>query len=212
MADKRQYLDQKTKAVLDKYDLPNIAAVLVRDNGQTVVHSAQGIRDRNLSAGAASNKVTKNDYFNVGSISKPITGLLLACLIKQNILSWNTKVSDVFPEFKVKAFRDRCCMNENFLNTKVYELMAHTSGINGTYFHTPDGKPFVMDGDGDLVANQNGDTDPYRFIADQGIQWGGNSRDKEWQNHQSLVYQRYLYTILSLKNKVYLREFSGLGA
>ena len=164
MGDKQMYIDQKTKAVLTKYGLPNLAAVLVRDNGQTVIHSAQGVRDSSLSANAASNKVTKNDYFNVGSISKPITGFLLACLIKQNVLSWNTKIADVFPEFRAKAFRDRCGMNDHFLDTKVYELMSHTSGINGTYFHTLNGEPSVMNSKGKLVNNSNGDTDPIDLL------------------------------------------------
>ena len=83
MGNKQQYLDQKAKAVLTKYELPNIAAVLVRDNGQTVVHSAQGVRDSSASTSEASNKVTKSDYFNVGSIAKPITGFLLACLSRR---------------------------------------------------------------------------------------------------------------------------------
>jgi hypothetical protein len=45
--------------------------------------------------------------------------------------------------------------------------------------------------------------DPFRFIHDLGITNGGNSRDKEWKNFESLTYLRYLYTVLCLKKKKY---------
>lgn len=192
MGDIQKELDGRAKAVLSKYGIPNIAAVIVRDDGATVVNTAQGIRDTTKSATAASNKVKKSDHFNVGSISKPITGFLIACLIKKNLLTWSTRIADVFTEFKSKAFRDRCGMNESFLDTKVFELMSHTTGMTGYYYY---------------VRNNNDqrqrDTDPFRFLWDLGIYNGGNSRDKEWKNLNSVVYQRYLYTILCMKKEKY---------
>jgi CubicO group peptidase (beta-lactamase class C family) len=186
-------LDDKAKAVLSKYKLPNIAGVIVRDNGNTVMHTVQGVKDNSLSLTAASNKATASSYFNVGSISKPITGFLISCLIKKGILSWDTKIKDIFPEFSSKPFRDRCGMNSNFLETKILELLSHTSGMNGYYF--------------DQENNNNTatrDTDPFRHIQDLGLNNGGNSRDKEWKNYGAMIYLRYLYTILSLKKKKYL--------
>lgn len=190
----QKMLDDKAKGVLSKYGIPNIAAVIVRDQGATVLHTAQGIRDTTKSATAVNNKVNKSDYFNVGSISKPITGFLIACLIKKGVLTWNTTIADVFPEFKSKAFRDRCGMNENFLGTKVYELMAHTSGMNGYYY-------YALNDDN----QRQRDTDPFRFIEDQRKSHGGsgNSRDKEWKNLEVLAYLRYLYTVLGMKQEKY---------
>lgn len=183
-------LDNKAKSIRAKYGLPNIAGVIVRDNGNTVMHTVQGIRDTSKSATAASNQATKGDYFNVGSISKPITGFLIACLIKKGVLTWETTIREVFPEFASKSFRDRCGMNDTFLNTKVYELLGHTSAMNGYYYHVANN---------DEMAD--GDTDPFRFIQDQGIQNGGNSRDEEWKSPAAMKYLRYLFTVLSLKKK-----------
>ena len=188
----QQTLDNKAKNIRAKYGIPNIAGVIVRDNGNTVMHTVQGVRDASLDASAAANQVTKADYFNVGSIAKPITGFLIACLIKKKILSWDTRIRDVFPEFTSKDFRIRCGMNDTFLDTMVYELLAHTSGMNGAYYHAENN---------DQLAD--GDTDPFRFIQDQGIQNGGNSRDKEWKNAAAMMYLRYLFTVLSLKKKKY---------
>lgn len=194
-------LDDKAKAILSEYHIPNIAAVIVRDNGKTVVHTVQGVKNSNNSITAPNNQANKSHYFNVGSISKPITGFLIACLIKKGLLNWNTKIADVFTEFKSKAFRDRCGMNETFLETKVYELMAHNSGMNGYYYN-----------DEDDNKTGHGDTDPFRFIQDQGIANGGNSRDKEWKNFEVLVYLRYLYVILCLKKEKYkLGSTQNLG-
>lgn len=192
MADMQKELDDRAKAVLNKYGIPNIAAVIVRDKGATVLTTAQGIRDTTKSASLASNKVKKTDYFNVGSISKPITGFLIACLIKKGVLSWNTKIADVFTEFTSKAFRARCGMNENFLNTKVFELMSHTTGMTGYYYYALNNND-----------QRQRDTDPFRFLWDMGIYNGGNSRDKEWKNMNAVVYQRYLYTILCMKKEKY---------
>lgn len=186
-------LDDTANAVRSKYGLPNIAGVIVRDNGNTTMHTVQGVKDSSKSATAAGNKAGKSDYFNVGSISKPITGLLIACLIKKGVLSWDTRIKEVFPEFMAKAFRDRCGMNDSFLNTKVYELIAHTSGMDGYYYFEEDN-----------TDTRIRDTDPFRFIQDQGITNGGNSRDKEWKNLESLMYLRYLYTILCLKKKKFI--------
>ena len=69
MGDIQKELDNRAKAVLATHGIPNIAAVIVRDNGATVVSTAQGIRDTSKSASDESNKVKKSDHFNVGSIS-----------------------------------------------------------------------------------------------------------------------------------------------
>lgn len=189
-------LNDTAKNLRTKYGIPNIAGVIVRNNGNTIMHTIQGVKNSSLSPTAASNQMTASDYFNVGSISKPISGFILACLIKKGVLTWSTTIEEVFPEFKSKTFRDRSGMNTTFLKLKVYELMAHVSGMNGTQFHpnymeNPDNKSY------------NGDTDPFRFMQDQGIINGGNSRDPEWMTKESLFYQRYLFTVLSLKKKKY---------
>ena len=189
-------LNDTAKAIRTKYEIPNIAGVIVRDTGNNVMHTIQGVKNSSLSASAASNQMTTADYFNVGSLSKPITGFLLACLIKKGILSWDTTIEDVFPEFKSKVFRDRSGMNDTFLKVKFYELMAHVSGMNGTQYH-PDYDPATH------PDAQNRDTDPFRFPQDQGTTNGGNSRDPEWMTNESLLYQRYLFTVLSMKKKKY---------
>ena len=195
----QQQIDAKASALIAKWGIPNVAAVMVRDHGNTVLSTAKGVRDASQSASLASNQVDTSDYFNVGSISKPIFGMLLACLIKQGLLDWTTTIGQVFPEFTSPAFRARCGMNTNFLDTKLFELTAHTSGIDGWLF-------FVEDGNS-KDPNQAGEVaDPFKWIDDWTIlgSTGSNPRDVEWQNLQSVMYRRYLYTVTSLKQPKFI--------
>jgi CubicO group peptidase (beta-lactamase class C family) len=195
MTDYQQQLDDAANAVIQK-GIPNVAAVMVRDQGQTVLSTAQGVRDASLPA-SPNNQVGLSDYFTIGSISKPIFGMLLACLIKQGLLDWTTTIGEVFPEFTSMAFQKRCGMDKtaaNFLDTPVYALTSHTSGIDGTFY-------WVQDPDPNGPTEWTGITDPFRFIDDWTVMNDGNTRDVEWQNLPSVVYRRYLYTVLSLKQQ-----------
>jgi CubicO group peptidase (beta-lactamase class C family) len=201
MTNYQQLLDQAAQNVMTSYQLPNIAAVMVRDQGQTVLSTAQGIRDASLPASLPSNQVNTSDYFNVGSISKPIFGMLLACLIKQGLLQWTTTIGKVFTEFTSAAFRARCGMNTNFLDTQLYELTSHTSGIDGMFYFVQD--PNQNDPNYNIEVAEV--ADPYRFIDDwEVMQDGGSERDLEWENLPSVVYRRYLYTVLSLKQQKFM--------
>lgn len=186
-------LNNKTNDIRSAFKLPNIAAVIVNNHGNTVLHSVKGIRNTSLPSADLNNQMGAGDYFNVGSISKPITGFFMACLIKKNILKWETRIRDVFPEVNSLAFRQRCGLNENFLNATVAQLLDHTCGMNGYYYFDENVK--------DTAAF---DPDPFRFITDQGTGAGGNSRDPEWKNYEVLIYLRYLYAILCMKQDKYL--------
>lgn len=199
-------LDDTARNTCAKYGIPNIAGVIVRDNGSTIMHTVAGVKNIALSATAASNKMTKSDYFNIGSISKPVSGFLMACIIKKGSLSWDTTIEELFPEFKSGAFRNATGINENFLKTKIYELYSHVSGMFGTYFHTGYNEQTNDD-------EWNGDVDPLRYPHDHITMHDVNNKRKpEWQNHESLKYLRYLYTILCLKkNKFQFKSAQNQG-
>ncbi len=205
-------LNDAVKNICTQHGAPNVAGVIVRDNGNTVIHSVYGVKDVSKSKSAASNQIKKTDYFNIGSITKPVSGFFMACLIRKGILSWNTTIEEVFPECKSRSFRDSNGINENFLKTKICELFSHVSGITGTYFHSA------------VKGNSNGDTDPLRYPHDHIMMHNvNNSRKPEWQNYDAMKYLRYWYTILCLKKKKYQfgsnqdlgyknRHVSGYGA
>lgn len=65
--------------------------------------------------------VTVNDKWHLGSITKSMTGSLVALLTKKGVLSWKTKVSDVFPDFEV---------HPDYVDLPITRFLTLTGGIN----------------------------------------------------------------------------------
>lgn len=101
---------------LSKYELPAIAAAVVKD-GIIVAAGASGVRR----AGTRT-PVTINDRFHIGSDTKAFTALLAAMLVEEERLAWHTTIAEVFPELAEK-------MNPGVARITIEQLLSHTSGI-----------------------------------------------------------------------------------
>src|SRR5262249_38888714 len=86
-------LDARLAPLLARYELPALAAAVVKD-GTVVAVGAVGTRK----AGATI-PVTVHDRFHLGSDTKAMTALLAAMLVEEGKLRWNVTVAEVFPEF-----------------------------------------------------------------------------------------------------------------
>jgi CubicO group peptidase (beta-lactamase class C family) len=64
---------------------------------------------------------TDNDSWHLGSNSKAITATLGAILIERGVLTWNTTLGEVFPEWPVQS---------GYQHVTLRELFAHRSGIH----------------------------------------------------------------------------------
>jgi CubicO group peptidase (beta-lactamase class C family) len=95
--------------------MPGAQAVVLR-GGETVLELVVG-HDR-PSDGRA---VTMDDVYNVGSVTKPITALLLMKLVEEGALSLDTRVHAVLPRYPWK-------------DDTVLGLMLHTAGHDFTQF------------------------------------------------------------------------------
>ena len=186
MGDKQAHLDGLVQQALTDYGVPNAAAVYVRDGGATVLTSVKGVRDTTPGANPGANTVSKSDYWNVGSISKPLTGFIVAALVKLGVLQWDTTLVKVFPEFGSPAFRKQTGIRETYLNATVAQLMGHTSRIDGQYYF-----------DLNDVTTSIRETDPFRYTFDQTLK-------KEWENIGATRHLRYLYAILSIKDEPFV--------
>lgn len=109
-------LDQELKPYLSKYELPALAAAVVKD-GKIIAAGAVGTR-----RAGANIPVTLNDRFHLGSDTKAMTALLAAMLVEQGKLRWDSTVAEVFPELREKA-------DAGFLRVTLEQLLSHTSGI-----------------------------------------------------------------------------------
>jgi CubicO group peptidase (beta-lactamase class C family) len=108
------------KAILDKaradHDVPALGAGIIRPNEQPLL-AVVGVRKRGADTAAAS-----DDKWHLGSVTKPITGFLIAMLVDQGLLEWDTPLEKIFPEQAEKWDQDLKQITPG-------HLLTHTSGL-----------------------------------------------------------------------------------
>jgi CubicO group peptidase (beta-lactamase class C family) len=100
--------------------------------GYAVVSSSQVIELQVLGVKKVNSQIVAeaNDKFRIGSNTKAITGFIAAQLVKQRMISWDTKFFDLFPELKTKS--DPAHLNLTLLNL----LTFRTKLFRYTYTYT----------------------------------------------------------------------------
>ena len=109
-------LDLLLTPFLERYDLPALAAAVVK-NGSIIASGAVGTRR----AGTDS-PVTVNDRFHIGSDTKAMTALIAAMLVEGGKIQWTSTISEVFPDLSAT-------MDAEVRNVTLEQLLSHTSGI-----------------------------------------------------------------------------------
>lgn len=101
-----------------KQGLPALAAAVVVD-GKIVVTNAVGFRKN-----GGPERVTVNDQFHLGSVTKSMTATVAAMLVEQGKLSWTTTIGESFPELKSEIHAD-------YLEVTLEQLLCHRGGAPG---------------------------------------------------------------------------------
>jgi CubicO group peptidase (beta-lactamase class C family) len=113
---------EELRSLLEKararHDLPALAAGIIRDGDQPRV-AVVGVRKRGTDIAA---KVT--DRWHLGSNTKPMTALLVALLIDQRLLDWDTPLERIFPDQAMAWTAD-------VKKITPAHLLTHTSGLPG---------------------------------------------------------------------------------
>jgi CubicO group peptidase (beta-lactamase class C family) len=109
-------LDSTLRPYLSAYELPAVAAAVVKD-GRIVSAGAVGKRRMD-----ANSPVTINDRFHIGSDTKAFTALVAAMMVEEGRLRWNSTVAEVFPELAAE-------MDSRLRTVTLEQLLSHTSGI-----------------------------------------------------------------------------------
>jgi CubicO group peptidase (beta-lactamase class C family) len=164
-------LDSMLKPYLARYDLPAIAAAVVRD-GKVISAGAVGTRRAGTDI-----PVTTNDRFHLGSDTKAMTALLAAMLVEEGKLRWDTTIGEVFPELADK-------MDPGLRRVKLEQLLSHTSGIPTDNEDIV--KVFLE------TMSQDGNLDEMRYWLVQ--QW--SKRPLESDPGSKFAYSNMGYTIL----------------
>ncbi len=94
-------------------DVYDGAAIIVARHGEIGLHEAIGFADR-----AADRPLHTDDVFNILSVTKAFTDVIVLSLIERGELALTTQVADIIPEFKGKDKQ----------TVTVFNLITHTAG------------------------------------------------------------------------------------
>ena len=106
----------KLASIMKQYHSYNMfdGAVLVAENGKIIYKDAFGLANREWNIPNATD--TK---FMIGSVSKPLTAMLMLIQVQKGLVSLNKTIADYLPEFK----------NKPAANITIKQLLSHTSGM-----------------------------------------------------------------------------------
>jgi CubicO group peptidase (beta-lactamase class C family) len=98
----------------DQRGIPAMAAALIEGN-QIVESAAAGVR-----AKGGGDAVEIDDRFHVGSVTKSMTATLVADLIEDGLMDWDTTVGELLPDLE---------MLEAYRTVTVSQLLRHRGGV-----------------------------------------------------------------------------------
>ncbi len=102
--------------VLEQSDVPAIAGAIVTSKG-LVAYGVAGVRKR-----GSETLAMPGDLWHLGSDAKAMTAMLVARLVEQGKLKWDTTLGEVFPDASFK-------MHESFRSVTVLQLLSHRAGL-----------------------------------------------------------------------------------
>lgn len=133
-------IDRLTKRVIKEFSVPGIAVAVIKDDA--AVHM-KGYGVRSI---ATRQKTDEHTLFAIASNTKAFTTAALGILVDEGKLSWETKVIDVIPEFRLY----NSYVTEDFI---IKDLLTHRSGLGegaGDLMWWPDSAMFTAS---DIIHN-----------------------------------------------------------
>ena len=133
-------IDKITEQTMQAFNVPGIAVAVIKDD-KVVYQKGYGV-----SSIATGKKMDENTLFAIASNSKAFTSAALGILIDEGKLTWETKVIDVIPEFRLYS----PYVTEDF---NIKDLLTHRSGLGlgaGDLMMWPDSASFTRN---DIIHN-----------------------------------------------------------
>src|SRR5690625_4310195 len=109
-------VDSVVEKTMKTFNVPGMAVAVIKD-GEIIIENTYGIQSVETKK-----PVNKQTLFGVASNTKAFTSAALAQLIDEGKLEWDTKVTDIIPEFKLY---DAYVTSE----FTVRDLLFHRSGL-----------------------------------------------------------------------------------
>ncbi|MCH2401187.1 MAG: serine hydrolase, partial [Pirellulales bacterium] len=111
----QQIAEQLTR-IRQQHSVPAIAAAVVTRQGKVTV-GAVGLRKRGTTI-----PVTLHDHWHLGSETKAMTATLIARLVEQQRLRWDSTTAEVFPDTSAK-------FHPAMREVTLLQLLCHRSGL-----------------------------------------------------------------------------------
>lgn len=122
-------ISAKLQAIVEKQDVPALAAVVVRGDGTILMQGAWGVRQA-----GSDPKVTIDDLYHLGSCTKAMTASLCAILVQEGVLRWDMTLEEAFPgafaaDPEPKPGETKKPANPAWKKVTLLQLLTHRSGI-----------------------------------------------------------------------------------
>lgn len=104
------------EGIREHYKIPGFSYSVIKE-GNVVKEGASGYIYQ-----GSDKKVEIGDYFQIGSCTKAFTGLMAAKLVDEGKLNWDTKLFDLFPDWKENS-------NSAYYSVTLKELLSHRAQI-----------------------------------------------------------------------------------
>lgn len=116
IAENNSKIEKTISQAMNTFQVPGVAVAIVKDN-EVLMSKGFGVIEHGKSA-----QVTPDTLFGIASNTKAMTAAILASLVDEGKLTWQTKVIDIIPEFQMPdAYVTR--------EFTIIDLLAHNSGL-----------------------------------------------------------------------------------
>lgn len=134
-------VDSLVNSAMKSFHVPGVAVGIVKD-GKIIYNKGFGVRNTDHKKGF----VNEHTQFAIASNTKAFTSAALAILVDQGKITWQTKVREIIPEFKMY----NSYVSDNFT---IEDLLTHRSGLGlgaGDLTIFPSGSNFTIH---DILTN-----------------------------------------------------------
>ena len=109
-------IDKQIDSLRVKHNIPAISYGVIR-NDTIIVQNAIGFRNLETK-----DEAQTDDLFHIGSNTKSFTSFLAGKLVEKEMISWDTKFFDLFPEIKNES-------KPEYYNITLQELLSHRARL-----------------------------------------------------------------------------------
>lgn len=113
---KSDSIHQILTEVVNESEAPGMIATIISNDGIIAIGSAG---ERKIGSGIT---FTNNDVVHLGSCTKAMTATMIATLVAEGKLHWDTKLIEAIPELENKIHTD-------YYNITLWQLLTHRAGI-----------------------------------------------------------------------------------